>query len=51
MIYKRKVKLKIKKEENKMLTNKRRDNINSSGSNNSSTFDTSRSKHKSSSKQ
>ena len=31
---------------NKMLKNKRRNNTNSSGCNNSSTFDTSRSKHK-----
>ena len=39
-------KLKETKEENKMLKNKKRNNINSFGCNNSSAFDTSRSKYK-----
>ena len=39
-------KLKETKEENKMLKNKKRNNINSFGCNNSSAFDISRSKYK-----
>ena len=42
---KRLKKLKETKEENKMLKNKKRNNINSFGCNNSSAFDTSRSKY------
>ena len=38
-------KLKETKEEEKMIKNKRRNNINSFGCNNSSAFDTSRSKY------
>ena len=40
-------KLKETKEENKILKNKKRNNINSFGCNNSGAFDTSRSKHQS----
>ena len=43
---KRLKKLKETKEENKMLKNKKRNNINSFGCNNSSAFDISRSKYK-----
>ena len=46
MNQKRLKKLKETKEENRMLKNKRRNNINSFGCNNSSAFDTSRSKYK-----
>ena len=42
---KRLKKLKETKEENKMLKNKKRNNINSFGCNNSSAFDTCRSKY------
>ena len=43
---KRLKKLEETKEENKMLKNKKRNNINSFGCNNSSAFDISRSKYK-----
>ena len=46
MNQKRLKKLKETKEENRMLKNKKRNNINSFGCDNSSTFNLSRSKHK-----
>ena len=46
MNQKRLKKLKETKEEKRMLKNKKRNNINSSGCNNSSAFDISRSKYK-----